>query len=86
MIIRTAAPIHPCLSSPSNPAGAAPATHPGGSRVQWLERTHTVRVDTTTVRLVLAIVEDGSMSRAADRLGLAVVAATFTRSKSDESG
>jgi molybdate transport repressor ModE-like protein len=39
-------------------------------------RSSTVRVDTTTIRLVLAIVEDGSISRAADRLGLAVAAAS----------
>jgi molybdate transport repressor ModE-like protein len=35
-----------------------------------------VRVDTTTVRLVLAIVDEGSISRAADKLGLAVAAAS----------
>lgn len=35
-----------------------------------------MRLDTTTVRLVLAIVEDGSISRAANRLGLAVAAAS----------
>jgi molybdate transport repressor ModE-like protein len=35
-----------------------------------------VRVDTTTVRLVVAIVEEGSISRAADKLGLAVAAAS----------
>lgn len=38
--------------------------------------SHTVRFDTTTVHLVLAIVEEGSISRAADRLGLAVAAAS----------
>jgi DNA-binding transcriptional LysR family regulator len=35
-----------------------------------------VRIDTTTVRLVLAVVEEGSISRAADKLGLAVAAAS----------
>lgn len=35
-----------------------------------------MRVDTTTVRLVLAIVDEGSISRAADKLGLAVAAAS----------
>ena len=35
-----------------------------------------MKLDTTTIRLVLAIVEDGSISRAADRLGLAVAAAS----------
>lgn len=35
-----------------------------------------LKVDTTTVRLVLAIVEEGSISRAADKLGLAVAAAS----------
>ncbi|WP_118183103.1 LysR family transcriptional regulator [Paraburkholderia phosphatilytica] len=35
-----------------------------------------MRLDTTTVRLVLAIVDEGSISRAADRLGLAVAAAS----------
>jgi DNA-binding transcriptional LysR family regulator len=35
-----------------------------------------LRVDTTTVRLVLTIVEEGSISRAADKLGLAVAAAS----------
>jgi DNA-binding transcriptional LysR family regulator len=35
-----------------------------------------VKLDTTTVHLVLAIVEEGSISRAADRLNLAVAAAS----------
>jgi molybdate transport repressor ModE-like protein len=35
-----------------------------------------VKFDTTTVRLILAIAEEGSISRAADRLGLAVAAAS----------
>jgi DNA-binding transcriptional LysR family regulator len=35
-----------------------------------------VKFDTTTVRLVLAIVEEGSISRAADKLSLAVAAAS----------
>ena len=35
-----------------------------------------MRLDTTTVRLVLAIVDEGSISRAADKLGLAVAAAS----------
>jgi DNA-binding transcriptional LysR family regulator len=35
-----------------------------------------VKLDTTTVRLVLAIAEEGSISRAADRLSLAVAAAS----------
>lgn len=35
-----------------------------------------MKVDTTTVRLVLAVVEEGSISRAADKLGLAVAAAS----------
>jgi DNA-binding transcriptional LysR family regulator len=35
-----------------------------------------VRLDTTTVRLILAVVEDGSISRAADRLDLAAAAAS----------
>jgi molybdate transport repressor ModE-like protein len=35
-----------------------------------------MRLDTTTIRLVLAIVEEGSISRAADKLGLAVAAAS----------
>jgi molybdate transport repressor ModE-like protein len=36
----------------------------------------TMRLDTTTIRLVLAIAEEGSISRAADKLGLAVAAAS----------
>lgn len=35
-----------------------------------------MKFDTTTVRLILAIAEEGSISRAADRLGLAVAAAS----------
>ena len=35
-----------------------------------------MRVDTTTVRLVLVIAEEGSISRAADKLGMAVAAAS----------
>jgi DNA-binding transcriptional LysR family regulator len=35
-----------------------------------------MKVDTTTIRLVVAMVEEGSISRAADRLGLAVAAAS----------
>lgn len=35
-----------------------------------------MKIDTTTVRLVLAIVDEGSISRAADRVGLAVAAAS----------
>jgi DNA-binding transcriptional LysR family regulator len=35
-----------------------------------------VKLDTTTIRLVLAIAEEGSISRAADRLSLAVAAAS----------
>ncbi|HEY4297745.1 MAG TPA: LysR family transcriptional regulator [Paraburkholderia sp.] len=35
-----------------------------------------MKVDTTTVRLVVAMVEEGSISRAANRLGLAVAAAS----------
>jgi len=35
-----------------------------------------VKFDTTTVRLVLAVVEEGSISRAADKLGLAIAAAS----------
>jgi DNA-binding transcriptional LysR family regulator len=35
-----------------------------------------VKFDMTTVRLVLAIVEEGSISRAADKLGLAIAAAS----------
>ena len=35
-----------------------------------------MKFDSTTVRLVLAIAEEGSISRAADRLGLAVAAAS----------
>ncbi|HEY1997289.1 LysR family transcriptional regulator, partial [Paraburkholderia sp.] len=35
-----------------------------------------MKFDTTTVRLVLAIVEEGSISRAADKLSLAVAAAS----------
>jgi DNA-binding transcriptional LysR family regulator len=35
-----------------------------------------VKFDTTTVRLILAIVEEGSISRAADKLSLAVAAAS----------
>ncbi|MFP3480324.1 LysR family transcriptional regulator, partial [Burkholderia sp. SIMBA_057] len=35
-----------------------------------------MKFDTTTVRLILAIVEEGSISRAADKLGLAVAAAS----------
>jgi molybdate transport repressor ModE-like protein len=35
-----------------------------------------VKFDTTTIRLILAIAEEGSISRAADRLSLAVAAAS----------
>ncbi|PMS37462.1 DNA-binding transcriptional LysR family regulator [Trinickia symbiotica] len=35
-----------------------------------------MKIDTTTVRLVLAIVEEGSISRASDKLNLAVAAAS----------
>ncbi|MBC8748382.1 DNA-binding transcriptional LysR family regulator [Paraburkholderia sp. WC7.3g] len=35
-----------------------------------------MKVDTTTVRLIVAMVEEGSISRAANRLGLAVAAAS----------
>lgn len=35
-----------------------------------------LKFDTTTVRLILAVVEEGSISRAADKLGLAVAAAS----------
>lgn len=35
-----------------------------------------MKFDTTTVRLILAIVEEGSISRAADKLGLAIAAAS----------
>jgi molybdate transport repressor ModE-like protein len=35
-----------------------------------------MRLDTTTIRLVLTIAEEGSISRAADKLGLAVAAAS----------
>ena len=34
-----------------------------------------MKIDTTTVRLVLAIAEDGSISRAADRLDLSYLGA-----------
>ena len=36
----------------------------------------TVKFDTTTVRLILAIADEGSISRAADKLSLAVAAAS----------
>jgi DNA-binding transcriptional LysR family regulator len=35
-----------------------------------------MKVDTTTIRLIVAMVEEGSISRAANRLGLAVAAAS----------
>jgi DNA-binding transcriptional LysR family regulator len=35
-----------------------------------------VKIDTTTIQLVIAMVEEGSISRAANRLGLAVAAAS----------
>lgn len=35
-----------------------------------------MKVDTTTIRLVVAMIEEGSISRAANRLGLAVAAAS----------